>query len=248
LPRLHVSLLGVPSIQLDGARVTLDRNKALALLAYLSTKNTPQSRDHLAALLWPESDPKQSRGSLRRALATLTKRLPGTWWEADRASIAFRADADIWVDVEEFRVLAKDDSSVGIPPKERLMRAISLYCGDFLQGITLRDSPGFEEWQASQVDDLRGAALTALERLVALQHSAGDHAAALSSARRWITMDSFAEPCYRWLMTLYAASGQRSLAMRQYLECQRVLGRELGVDPEESTTLLYRRICSGEAA
>jgi DNA-binding SARP family transcriptional activator len=248
VPRLLVSLLGVPSIQLDGARVKLDRNKALALLAYLSTKNTPQSRDHLAALLWPDSDPRQSRGSLRRALATLTKRLPGTWWEADRASIALRDDVDIWVDVGEFRMLTKDETSVGLPPEERLMRAISLYGGDFLQGVTVRDSPDFEEWQAGQADELRGEALTALERLVVLQHSAGDHAAALSSARRWITMDSFAEPCYRWLMTLYAASGQRSLAMRQYQECQRVLGRELGVAPEESTTLLYRRIGRGEAA
>jgi DNA-binding SARP family transcriptional activator len=248
MPRLRVSLLGVPSIQLDGARVALDRNKALALLAYLSTKTAPQSRDHLAALLWPDSDRRQSRGSLRRALATLTKSLPGTWWEADRASIALRHEADVWVDVEEFRLLTKDGSSVGIPAEERFMRAMSLYRGDFLQGLTLRDSPDFEGWQASQVDDLRSEALTALERLVALQHAAGDHATALSSARRWIAMDSFAEPCYRWLMTLHAASGQRSLAMRQYQECQRVLGRELGVEPEESTTLLYRRICSGEAA
>jgi predicted ATPase/Tfp pilus assembly protein PilF len=43
-------------------------------------------------------------------------------------------------------------------------------------------------------------------------------------------------------MQLYAWSGQRAAALRQYAECERVLDQELGVPPEEETTQLYEAI------
>jgi DNA-binding SARP family transcriptional activator len=48
----------------------LASRKALALLAYLGVTGTPQSRDHLAALLWPERSQTRARGNLRVALST----------------------------------------------------------------------------------------------------------------------------------------------------------------------------------
>ena len=48
-------------------------------------------------------------------------------------------------------------------------------------------------------------------------------------------------------MQLYARSGQRSAALRQYQECVRVLRSELGVSPQASTTALYRAAVESQA-
>ena len=43
-------------------------------------------------------------------------------------------------------------------------------------------------------------------------------------------------------MRLYAWAGQQAAALRQYHECTRILGAELGAVPEEETTALYEAI------
>jgi DNA-binding SARP family transcriptional activator len=43
-------------------------------------------------------------------------------------------------------------------------------------------------------------------------------------------------------MQLYAWSGQRSAALRQYQECQHILQAELGLEPEAETQALYQAI------
>jgi predicted ribonuclease YlaK len=45
-------------------------------------------------------------------------------------------------------------------------------------------------------------------------------------------------PC--WLIRLYAWSGQRSAARRQYESCVQILEEELGVSSEEETVALYQ--------
>ena len=46
-------------------------------------------------------------------------------------------------------------------------------------------------------------------------------------------------------MTALARAGQRSLALRQYLECRRRLIDGLGVEPDAETADLQRRILAG---
>jgi ATP-dependent Clp protease ATP-binding subunit ClpA len=46
-------------------------------------------------------------------------------------------------------------------------------------------------------------------------------------------------------MVIYLLSGQRSLALRQYKECQRLMQTELKVAPEGATIALYEQILSG---
>ena len=47
-------------------------------------------------------------------------------------------------------------------------------------------------------------------------------------------------------MRLYAAAGQRYLAVEQFRGCQEALRRELEAEPEPETAALYERILSGE--
>src|SRR6185436_18133138 len=49
----------------------------------------------------------------------------------------------------------------------------------------------------------------------------------------------------RYLMQLYAQTGQQAAALRQYQLCRQTLENELGAAPDAQTTMLYERIRSG---
>ena len=70
--------------------------------------------------------------------------------------------------------------------------------------------------------------------------------AAILAVRRWLALDELQEDAQRWLMKLYAWTGQRGAALRQYRECVRVLEQELGVPPLPETTQLYQAILENQ--
>ena len=70
---------------------------------------------------------------------------------------------------------------------------------------------------------------------------------AITFARQWLALDRLNETAHGQLMRLYAWSGQRSAALRQYQECVAVLREQLGAAPQESLTFLYESIREGVA-
>ena len=126
-----------------------------------------------------------------------------------------------------------------LPP---LAEAATLYRDDFMAGFGLRDSVAFDDWQFFQAESLRRELAGALERLARGRGALGEWESAIAHARRWLALDTLHEPAHRLLMALYAWSDQRAAALRQYRECVRILGKELGVAPLEETTLLYHAI------
>jgi predicted ATPase/DNA-binding SARP family transcriptional activator len=249
MSRLALYLLGHPRIELDGSPLQVGRRKATALLAYLVVTGQGHSRDALATLFWPEHDQSQARAGLRRALASLRKALGQGWLYADRESVALEPDAQIWLDVAEFQDWLAECRKHGHPLGQTcpdclsaLAEAATLYRDGFLAGFTLRDCPGFDEWQFFQTEALRDDLASALERLVHGYSAQGEFEPAIAYGRRWVGLDQLHEPAHRCLMQLYASSGQRAAAVRQYGECERVLREELGVPPDETTVRLYQTI------
>src|SRR5882757_8647403 len=99
MPQLELSLLGPPRVRFDGVDVKFERNKGLALLAYLAVTGQSLRRDELAALLWPELDQAHARGALRRVLWSLTNNLPGPWWVVEREAIGLVTGPALELDV-----------------------------------------------------------------------------------------------------------------------------------------------------
>ena len=59
--------------------VALTSARAQSLLAYLALRpGTPQRRDRVAFLLWPDSTDQQARTNLRHVLHTLRASIPGS--------------------------------------------------------------------------------------------------------------------------------------------------------------------------
>jgi len=249
MTQLSIYLLGTPRFERNGEDITLDTRKASALIAYLAIAKQRQSRDTLAALLWPEFDETHARATLRRTLSTLNKALDGNWLEISREYISLNFSADIWLDVDEFHNLISECRSHDHLPTETcsecvkpLSAAVELYGGDFLAGFSLRDSSNFDDWQFYQADSLRRDFTSALERLVQCYSTSGNFESAIMYAQQWLALDRLNESAHRLLMQLYAWNDQQSAALHQYRECVQILDRELGVAPLESTTRLYQAI------
>ena len=222
MSHLRLFLFGSPRLERDGLSPPMDTRKAMALLAYLAATGQSHSRDTLATLLWPDYEQSQARANLRRTLSTLSKAIGKDSLEIDRETIGLWPQAELWVDVRRFEELVRTSRSHGHPADELcpvclelLTQAQSLYQADFLAGFNPTDSPIFEEWQFFQAESLRQQIIEVLERL------ARGHG---------------------WLIQLYAWSGQRSAALRQYQSLVRVLADELGISPSQEIETLHQAI------
>ena len=248
MARTTVTLLGAPRVEHDGVPVEVDTRKATALVAYLAVTGRRHTRDALAALLWPEYNQTGSRAALRRTLSALREAREAGWLLVDREGVDLARD-EVLVDVDRFRGLLAECRGHGHPEAEvcprclpPLSEAVALYRDDFMVGFGLRDSVAFDDWQFFQAEGLRRELAGALERLARGRAALGEWDVAIDAARRWLALDPLHEPAHRLLLALYAWSDRRAAALRQYRECVRVLGKELGVAPLEETTALHRAV------
>jgi DNA-binding SARP family transcriptional activator/tetratricopeptide (TPR) repeat protein len=248
MAELRIALLGPPRVERDGAPIEVDTRKAIALLAYLALHPERHGRDAVAGLLWPDYDTEHARGALRRTLSTLNKAVGPGWLAADRTTFGF-ARTSFWLDVARFEELLAGCRDHGHPPEaacpaclEPLAEAARLHRGDFLAGFSLRDSTSFDDWQYFQAERLRRELAGTLERLAGAEIGQRRWDAAVDAARRWLVLDPLHEPAHRQLMRIYAWSGRRGAALRQYQACQRVLEEELGVEPLEETVAVHEAI------
>jgi DNA-binding SARP family transcriptional activator len=225
--------------------VKIPRRRLWALLAYLSLCDTPCRRDTVAALIWPEVNQSRARLSLARHLSELKQLLGEVWLSIGPDVVGLVRLPNFWSDVDEFCHLTaqiecrKSDLNA-------LAAAAALYRGDFLTGFTLRGSPEFDEWQFQQSEELRRTLATVLECLAQATSDRGDAGAALPFAQRWLALDEYHEPAHRQLMRLYAVTGQRSAAIRQYRHCAQLLADEFQTFPSVETTSLYRDLVEGQ--
>ncbi|MCP4616516.1 MAG: hypothetical protein GY844_08755, partial [Bradyrhizobium sp.] len=163
-------------------------------------------------------------------------------------------NAQVWLDVTEFRDRLAECQAHDHPRDQvctdclpLLAEATALYRDDFLAGFTLPDSPAFDEWQFFHTESLRDELASALERLAHGHSDRAEFEQAIVCARRWLALDPLHEPAHRCLMQLYAWSGQRAAALRQYNECEHLLREELGLPPEQETIQIYESIEIGES-
>jgi DNA-binding SARP family transcriptional activator/predicted ATPase len=251
---LQLALLGKPRLCLDGEPAAkFVFNKSVALLAYLATSGRPHTREALAGLMWGDMPETNARANLRKVLADLRQTV-GDHVQITRDTVAFHCDAPHWLDVDVFQarlagVRANPDTAVLNEFEARLLHeAVELYAGDYLEGFYVRDAPDFEEWLSVQRERLRQLAEAALYTLARHHTARGSYAAGVACTSRLLALEPWHEEFHQQMMLLLALSGQRTAALRQYEVCRQVLSEEMGVEPDEATVQLYRRIRSGEVA
>jgi predicted ATPase/DNA-binding SARP family transcriptional activator len=249
MSRCSLYLFGAPRLEVNDRPINTDRRKALALLAYLALTRQPQTREALAALLWPEYESSKAFAYLRRTLWELNQLLGEGVVLAERDSVELNPQAELWLDVAEFRRTLTQARSAPASRQSILLQAVELYQADFLSNFRLKDAPDFDEWQFLEAENLRRDLAAALQSLVDLDLAdGGEPDRAIMLARRWLALDSFDEAAQRALMRAYAQAGQTAAALRQYQECVRLLQADLKTAPQPETTALFEQIKSGKAA
>ncbi len=253
MDRLTITTLGSVHIQVGRAPVTgFISRKVDALLIYLAANPREHPREMLADLLWDDLPQNRALSYLRTALASLQKQL-APYLLVTRHSIGIHPERDVWLDaavLEQALDAAEahwaQHGSFSRAAAAALEEALALYRGAFLEGFYLRDSREFEGWMILQQERLRARVLEAFFRLGASALERGMYDAGLRHTVRALELDPLWEEAHRQQMQLLAASGQRSAALAQYETCRRLLDEELGIEPDEKTTALYRQIQAGE--
>src|SRR5262245_56160841 len=219
MPRLTLALLGGFRARLASAPLTLPTRKTQALLAFLSlAPRQAHPRDKLASLLWGDMPEAQARRSLRQSLFALRKALASV----EPAVLAIDGDTvSLTCDAVDVDVVELERCIVEGTPAA-LERAIALYQGELLEGLSLQEAP-FERLSDSGSD--------ARARLLRHQQAAGLTEAALRTGLRLLALDPLQETVHRAVMRLYARLGRRASALRQYQVCVQALRRELSVEP-----------------
>jgi DNA-binding SARP family transcriptional activator len=233
---LQISLLGRFHLVYDGTPIReLNQARQQALLAYLLLNaSTPQSRQHLAFLFWPDTGEVQALTNLRNLLYKLRQTLPDPdhFLHADAQSVQWRLDASFDLDVTHFESLAGPDAT-----QADLEEAIQLYRGDLLPAC-------YDDWIQPWRLRLHQTATAICVRLIDLLEEKRAYARAISYGQQLLHLDPLDETTYRRLMQLHALYGDQAGALRVYHTCVTTLQRELGVAPGPTTCALYERLWS----
>jgi predicted ATPase/DNA-binding SARP family transcriptional activator len=254
MSNLSISLLGPPLIKLNGDPVKIPTSRVTPLLAYLAICGQPQSRETLASLLWTDSNQKQALAALRTTLWRLKSAGLEEWLTLERNEIALYNLKNIEIDVVNFKAFLDRCNEHGHPPSQiclfctpSLTKAIELYRGEFMKGFNISKALAFDDWRMQQSESLEYLHLNALERLVRCHRTFGDFNLAIQYARVWLSVDRLNENASTQLLQLYSITGQRAAAISVYKQYKEILSRELGVEPTEEMTAMYRQIVKGRS-
>ncbi len=237
---LRIRLLGDFELRLGETSLPpLESSRLESLLAYLLLhRNGPQSRQHLAFLLWPDSTDAQARTNLRPLVYTLRHTLPDIdkFLEVTPRTLRWRTEAPFWLDVAAFdHALARSERADVSEALAALRDAVALYAGDLLEGC-------YEEWILAEREHFRQRYLVALGHLSTLHEEHGNYTDAIVYAERLLLHDPLPEEVYRRLIRLHDARGDRARALRAYHVCEATLERELGVEPSPATCSVYEAL------
>ncbi|MEO6777821.1 MAG: BTAD domain-containing putative transcriptional regulator, partial [Gemmatimonadaceae bacterium] len=184
MPANHLRLITLGRLALvsaSGADASLTRRRRqLAVLAVLALSARPVSRTRLVEMFWGDEDEARARHSLSNALSSLRALLGAPAITTLHGNIALSGGSSLDVDAVELAAACEMSDS---------QRAIGLYTGPFLDGVSVPNSPEFDKWAARERARLARLFLQACE----------SHCGALSRAERW---DECAAVAARWLDVL----------------------------------------------
>ena len=240
---LRIHLLGPPDVEGMGRPLTIPRRQTRALLYRLGNRLQPVPREHLCSLFWPDTPEITARRNLSHLLTHLRRALPTPEvLLIAEDHVALNPDL-AWSDTVVFEQLCTTQETQR--RSATLQQAVGLYRGTFLAGFSLPAGPEFEIWAALERSAWERLYLETLASLVEKKMVQGNYQAAIDHAQHYLAIDDLAEEMHRRLITLYAASGDRSAALRQFERCTVALERELGVSPLPQTRAAYEAVIAG---
>lgn len=253
MPALAFRLFGRMSVLSSEQSAEIKLQPSLrTLLAYLLlNRSRNHRREVITDLFWQELDEERARQCLSSSLWRLRNSLAEHTAEslvitAAGGEIGIDTGGDYWLDVAAFdeQVAAGLEIPVTQMSTEgarRLEDANTLYVGDLLEGH-------YDDWVLIERERLRSLYIASLAHLAAYYEYHQRYERAVRCGQEILNLDPLREEIHRDLMRVYAANGQRPLALQQYDKCCEVLDAELGISPMKETQDLFRRLVHADVS
>jgi DNA-binding SARP family transcriptional activator/predicted ATPase len=243
---IQVSTLGKLLITRDG--IALDdfvSTKAILLFVYLAMHPGPHPRKKLAAILWSETSDEQALKNLRTVLSSIRQQVN----EAvivTHDELAINSSLSVEVDASIFEnSLKKAFSSPGtLDPLKTLQTLETLYQGDFIQGVAIRDAAALDEWVTEKQRHLRALYAQLLYQIAEIAQKRNQYEMGLQYAWKLVSIEPLWDAAARQLMSLLASTHRTSEALLYYERFVQLLATELEAEPEDETQALYEQIRS----
>jgi len=220
-------LLGSPAVQVGGRPTPLVlRPKAIALVAYLALAKGAVARSELARLLFPDAEAPLA--TLRWHLAHVRSRAPAFIARALRTTRE-RVALTVRTDVVLFRAgaeaLCRRSSVRGAA------RALALYRGDLVAGLTVSAAADFDNWLYVEQESLRRLFRQAVLRFAGGERPVSHSPAAVATLARLVTVDPYCEEAHVSLIRAYDRGGNEEAARASYERYQAIVRHELTAEP-----------------
>ena len=253
--QLELLMLGPIRLHRDGERVdTRDwrRERVRHLLCYLVIHGSA-TREVLIDALWPELDLAAGANNLRVTLSYLLRVLeptrkdkePSYFIRQDKQRLELVGRDHLTTDLAAFEdhIAAADAADRDGAPSLALAHAraaVALWRGPFLA-----DADAI--WAELEAERLRARFLDVALRAGELALAAGETDESERLATQVLNIEPWSERSYRLLIAVHLARNDRPAARRGLERCFGMLD-DLGVDPEDETRMLERRLVTAEIA
>jgi predicted ATPase/DNA-binding SARP family transcriptional activator/DNA-binding NarL/FixJ family response regulator len=247
---VRISLLGgfrvsVGSRTIEEGEWHLKKAQSLIKLLALAPRHRLH-REQAMNLLWPEQlDQKAAANNLHQALHFARRALEPEAVTASNSHLLrlhgelleLCSNEALQVDVEAFEEATANARRLREPAAYRA--AVALYTGELLPGDR------YEDWAEERREGLRLSYLGMLVEMAGLYEERGNVRAAIEAFREAVAAEPTHEEAQQGLMRLYAGTGQRHQALRQYEQLGQALGRELDAQPDTESRRLHEEILAG---
>jgi predicted ATPase/DNA-binding SARP family transcriptional activator len=245
---MRVQLLGAFRITLGSQTIEESkwrRRAASALVKLLALEPSHRlHREQLLNSIWPDLPPSRAANNFHQALYLARRILDPNkagktrWLRIEDNFLILDLNENLWIDVHAFEEATRAARRSRDPSVYR--RALDLYTGDLLP------DDRYEEWALARRAALRQDHLSLLESLAGLYQAAHEHEKAFETYQQLLRIEPIHEDAHARLMELYAQTGRRDVALRQYEIMRETLRRELGVEPTAASQHIHRQILTGE--
>ena len=209
---MHLRLSNAPHLSFSAGKVLPLAPRDAALLAWLALEG-PTSRNRLAQLLWPDSDPLAARHALRQRLFRLRRQV-GLDLVSGSTTLALAQGVGHDLDAAD-RVLGDDGHD---------------------------HSPEFSAWLTQQRERRRARVRLSLVELADMAERVLDYAGALNHSHELLALEPLSEDAHRRVMRLHYLAGDRASALLAFDRCEQVLKDEVGAVPAAETLALLASI------
>ena len=225
---VSTQLFGVPRLLRSGDSLKLPAGKTTAILCYFAYKADWVTRDELVYLFWPESDELAAKRNLRQVLLNM-RRLPYLGGlEISDWSVRWLVRSD----AHDFRSACE---------RSEHLQALSIYTGQFLQGLKTEEWPEVDEWRLQEQ-----AYLTALfrDQALALANELRRTDRSVEGAEVLARLDEFDamdQNALRMFLEMLHETNQLSRLDAVFQMFEQKLA-EYGAVPDEETQQLYKQL------